>query len=119
MRPQPVLAIGTERRSNARSEKQAFHAWFHRSGVAIARANVFATAIFAEISTGFAPQTEVKSAPLHAMSGRSRNCQPIAERILGGRPFESLISTTFKALQIGPLNVWPAPEAFCEPSELI
>jgi len=91
-----VLAIGTERRSNARSEKQAFHAWCHKSGGAIARANVFATAIFAEISTGFAPRTEVKSAPLHAMSGRSSNRQPIVERVLGGRPFESLISRLLK-----------------------
>ena len=97
MRPQPVLAIGTKRRSNARSDKQAFHAWFLKSGGAIARASVFATAIFAEISTGFAP--------LYAMSGRSSNSQPIAERTLGGRPFESLISTTFEGLQINPLNL--------------
>jgi hypothetical protein len=61
------------------------------------RARVFATAIFAEISTGFAP--------LHAMSGRSKNIQPIAERILGDRPFESLISTTFEGLQTNPLNL--------------
>jgi hypothetical protein len=100
-----VLAIGTEQRSNARSEKQAFHAWFHKSGVAIARANVFTTAIFAEISTGFALRTEVESAPLYAMSGRSSNSQPIAERTLGDRPFESLISTTLEGLQIGPLNL--------------
>ena len=105
MRPQPALAIGTEQRSNARSEKQAFHAWFHKSGGTIARANVFATAIFAEISTGFAPRTEVVLVQLYAMSGRSNNRQPIAERILGSRPFESLISTTFEGLQIGPLNL--------------
>jgi len=99
-----VLAIGTERRSNARSEKQAFHAWCHKSGGAIARANVFATAIFAEISTDFAPRTEIELA-LHAMSGRFSNSQPIAEKMLSGRPFESLISTTFEGLQIGPLNL--------------
>jgi len=38
--PPPALAIGTERRSNARSDKQAFHAWFHKSGGAIARSCV-------------------------------------------------------------------------------
>ena len=61
------------------------------------RARVFATAMFAEISTGFAP--------LYAMSIRSSNSQPIAERTLGGQPFESLISTTLEGLQIGPLNL--------------
>ena len=96
MRPQPALAIGTERRSNARSEKQAFHAWFHKSGGAIARASVFVTAIFAEISTGFAPRTEIELAQLYAMSGCSSNRQPITERLLGGRPFKSLISRLLK-----------------------
>jgi hypothetical protein len=33
--------------------------------------------------------------------------------------YECLISTTFEGLQIGPLYPHPAPEAFCEPSELI
>jgi hypothetical protein len=66
---------------------------------------VFVTAIFAEISTGFAPRTEVELVQLYAMSGRSSNSQPIAERILGGRPFESPISTTFEGMQIGPLNL--------------
>ncbi len=61
------------------------------------RARVFATAMFAEISTGFAP--------LYAMSIRSSNSQPIPERTLGVQPFESLISTTFEGLQINPLNL--------------
>ena len=91
-----MLAIGTERRSNARSEKQAFHAWFHKSDGAIARDGMFATAIFAEISTGFAPRTEIELTQLYAMSGRSSNRLPIAERLLGGRPFESLISRLLK-----------------------
>ncbi len=37
----------------------------------------------------------------------------LVERMLDGRPFESLISTMIEGLKIGPLCPRPAPEALC------
>jgi methylmalonyl-CoA mutase len=43
----------------------------------------------------------------------------LVERVLDERPFESLVSTTFEGLNIGPLCPRPAPEALCALLELL